>query len=89
MAVLVIHFLEAMEIQDDQAERLAVAARAIQFLFEGFTEKSAVVETRQGIGHRVEFQLLQLVVFDEDGNTKKTGGGKDIHESRFQRDLTT
>ncbi|PYU68482.1 MAG: hypothetical protein DMG49_15940 [Acidobacteria bacterium] len=47
------------------------------------------METGQGIGHGIEFQPLQLVVLDEDGYTKKTGGGKDIGERRFQRNLTT
>jgi len=34
------------------------------------------METGQGIGHGIEFQPLQLVILDEDGNTKKTGGRK-------------
>src|SRR5207237_10073105 len=50
---------------------------------------AAVVETWQGVGRGVESWPLQLVVLDEDGYTKKTGGGKDLGERRVQRTLTT
>src|SRR5271157_3107843 len=87
MAVLVIDFLEAMQIENDQTEWLAVAAGAVQFFFESFTEQAAVVEAGERIGDGVQLQLLQLVVFDEDGNAKKSCGSKYVHKSRFQGDL--
>src|SRR2546421_6673374 len=89
MAVLVIYFLEAVEVEGNQSQRLAIATRPVEFLFECFSEEPAVVQARQGIGHGIEFQPLQLVILDEDGNTKKTGGRKDIRECGFQRNLTT
>ena len=58
MAVLVVDFLEAMQIENDEAERLAVTAGAIQFFFEGFAEESAVVEAGKGIGDGIQLQLL-------------------------------
>ncbi len=86
--VLVVHFLEAVKIQDDQAERLAVAARAIQFLFEGFTEKPAVVQAGQGIGNGIHFEFFQFFIFDDDGGTKKSGACEHVHEGGFQGNLT-
>jgi len=74
MAVLIIYFLEAVQVQGDQAERLAVAARAIEFFLKGFREEPAVVETGQGIGNRVEFQAFEFVILNENGNTEKAGG---------------
>ncbi len=55
MAVLVIYFLEAVQVECDQSERLAIAPRAIEFLLERFGEEPAVVEARQGIGYGIEF----------------------------------
>src|SRR5260370_40899893 len=89
MAVLVIYFFEAVQVECDQAERLAIAPRAIEFLFECFSEKPAVVEARQGIGHGIEFHLLEAVILDADGNTKKAGGREDIPERGFQGNLAT
>src|ERR1700687_2767954 len=89
MAVLVIYFLEAVQVQGNQTQRLAIAPSAIEFFFKCFSKEPAVVETGQGIGHSIEFQSLQLVILDEDGNTKKTGGRKDIRTCGFQRKLTT
>ena len=89
MAVLVIYFLEAVQVEGNQSQRLAIAPRTIEFLFEYFSKESAVVEPRQGIGHGIEFQPLQLVILDKDGNPKKTGGRKDIRERGFQRNPAT
>jgi len=89
MAVLVIYFLEAVQVKGNQSKRLAIAPSAIEFFFKRFSEEPAVMETGQGIGHGIEFQPLQLVILDEDGNTKKTGGRKDIRECGFQGNLTT
>ena len=58
MAVLVVDFLEAMQIENDEAERLAVTAGAIQFFFEGFAEEPAIVEAGKGIGDGIQLQLL-------------------------------
>jgi len=50
MAVLVVHFLEAMQIQHYQPERQSITSGSIQFLFKPFTKKSAIVKSRQRIG---------------------------------------
>src|SRR5690242_3666484 len=85
MTVLVVDFLEAMQIQNNKAERLAVAARAIQFLLEGFTKETPIVETCERIGDSIQLKLFQFVVFDENGDPKKVGGRQNIHERGFQR----
>src|SRR5271163_3552672 len=54
MAVRIVYFLEAMEIENYQAERLAITARAIQFLFERFAEQAAIVQASKCIGNRVQ-----------------------------------
>src|SRR5712691_8550239 len=87
MAVLVIYFLKAVQVEGYQAQRLAIAARAIEFFLKCFREEPAVVETSQGIGHGIEFQPLQLVILDEDGNTKQARGREDIRQCGFQRNL--
>jgi hypothetical protein len=46
------------------------------------------METGQGIGDGIEFQSLQLVVLNEDGNTKKARGGKDIGQRSLERNRT-
>src|SRR5260370_40658809 len=71
MAVLVIYFFEAVQVECDQAERLAIAPRAIEFLFECFSEEPAVVESRQRIGHGIEVQPLGVCLLCECGNTKQ------------------
>jgi len=53
---LIIHFLEAVEIQSDKGERLRVALGAIQFLFKSLTEQAAIVEAGERIGDRVAFE---------------------------------
>src|SRR5260370_37019972 len=67
MAVLVIYFFEAVQVECGQAERLAIAPRAIEFLFECFSEEPAGVETPLGIGHGIQIQRLGVVIIDEDG----------------------
>ena len=44
--MLVVDFLEAMQVEDDEAERQAVTAGAIKFFFESFAEQAAIVESR-------------------------------------------
>src|ERR1700722_10147082 len=46
MAVLVVDFLEAVQIENDQAERRAVTTSAINLLFESFAEEAPVVQAR-------------------------------------------
>src|SRR5882672_225603 len=55
---LIVHFLEAVEIQSDEAQRLRVALCAIQFFFKSFTEQAAVVEAGKRIGDRVAFECF-------------------------------
>ncbi len=74
MAVLIIDFLETVQVEGNQSQRLGVAAGAIEFLFESFSEEPAVVETRQRIGHGIELEPLEFVILDENRNTKQTGG---------------
>jgi len=54
MTVLVVHFLEAMKVQDYETERTAIAMRAIEFLLEGFAEEATIVEACEGISNSVE-----------------------------------
>jgi len=86
--MLVIHFLEAMQIQQDEAQGLTVTSGAIEFLFECFGEEPPIVEIGERIGDGVELEFFQVVVFDEDGNTKKTHSSEDIYQSGDNRNLT-
>src|SRR5215472_41111 len=73
MAVLVVHFLETMQVQDNQAERMRVAASAIQFFFEGFSKEPAIVKNRQRIGDGIYFKSLEIFMLDDDGHAKEAG----------------
>src|SRR5271155_4560776 len=87
MTVLVVDFLEAVQIENDEAERLTIAAGTIEFFFESFAKEAAIVEPGEGIGDGIQLQLLQFVVLYEDGNAEKAGRRKHVHKSCFQRDL--
>jgi len=84
MTVLVVDFLEAVQIEDDEAERRAVAVGAVQFLFESFGEEAAVIEAGEGIGDGVELEFLEVVVLDDDGNAEKSCGSEDVHQGGFE-----
>src|SRR5260370_24171358 len=89
MGVLVIYFLEAVQVQSNQCQGLNVAPRAIEFFLECLSEESAIVESCQRIGHGTELEFLQVVVLDEDGDAQETRRGENIRERGFQRNLTT
>src|SRR4029077_16807696 len=86
MAVLVVDFLETMEIDNDNSQRKAIAASAVQFFFERFREEAAVIQTGERIRDRIQLNFLQLVVLENHGNANEAGRGKNIHEHGFQRD---
>ena len=56
MAVLIVHFLEAMQIQHHQAQRQSVTPGAIEFFFESLAEKPAIIKSRERIGDRIHLQ---------------------------------
>src|SRR6266700_15533 len=87
VAVLVVHFLEVMKIEDDQAQRMSVAAGAVEFLVKVFAKEAAIVESGERIGDRVAMQILEVLVFKDYRNTKQSGGGKHIDERGLQGDV--
>src|SRR6266567_1414508 len=78
VAVLVVHFLEAMKIEDNQAQRMSVAASAVEFLVKIFGEEAAIVEAGEWIGDRVAMQILEVLVLEDYRNTKESGSGRHI-----------
>src|SRR6516162_2393352 len=84
MAVLVVYLLKAVEIENDKAERRAIAAGPSEFFFEGFREKPSIVETRKRIRHRAYLKLAVLFVFHHHGNTDQTSAEKNVHKNRFK-----
>ncbi len=85
MAVFVVHFLEPVQIQNDQAERLAVAAGAVKLFFEGFAEKPAIVKAGERVGGGVQFQFFQVVIFGGYLGANEPGSSQNIHESSLER----
>ncbi len=85
MSVLVVHFLEAVQIQDDDAQWETVAARAIELLLERFRKQTAIVEAGEGIGDGIDLEFLVLVIFEHHGNANQSGGREHIHQNSFQR----
>jgi hypothetical protein len=86
VAVLVVDFLEAVKVEDDEAERGTVAVGAVQFLFEGLGEEAAVIEAGERIGDGVALKFLEVVVLDDDGNAEKSCGSEDVHQGGFESD---
>src|SRR4029077_10919895 len=87
--MLIVHFVEAVQVEDNKTQRRAVAAAAIELFFEGFTEEASVVEAGKGIGNCILLKDLQVVVFNDNRDTEEPCGSEDVHQSGFQRDLTT
>src|SRR5262249_46518522 len=50
VAVLVVYLLETVQIKGNQAQRMSITARAVEFLVEGFIEDAAVVQAGERIG---------------------------------------
>ena len=76
-----------MKIEDNQAQRMTVAASAVEFLVKIFAEEAAIVESGEWIGDRVAMQILEVLVFKDYRNTKPSGGGKHIDERGLQGDV--
>jgi hypothetical protein len=84
MAVLVVDFLEAVKIEDDQAERGTVAVGAVQFLFEGLGEETAVIEAGERIGDGVALKFFEVVVLDDDRDAEQSCGSEHVHQGGFE-----
>ena len=76
-----------MQIQYHQAERVRVAASAIQFLLERLRKKPAVVESRQRISDGIQFEFFEVLVLHDNRNAQEAGGSEHIQEGRFQNNL--
>jgi len=56
VAVLVVNFLETVKIKNDDAQWKAIAASAVQFLFEGFREERRLYKPVSGsVTRSIEF----------------------------------
>src|SRR6202040_3841766 len=62
VAILVVDFLEAMKIEDHDAQGKTITAGAVKLLLKRFREKPAIVQTRERIRDRVQLNFLQFVV---------------------------
>ena len=82
MAILVVHFLEAMKIQNDDAEWQSITASTIEFFFERFRKETAIVETRQRVGNCVDLEFLEFSVFHENRNANQPGARENVHQRR-------
>jgi len=86
MAMLIVNFFEAMQIENDEAELRAVSTGAVQLFLKGLAEQAAIVEASQRIGDCIELQGLQLVIFQDDRHAEEARGRKHVHERGLQRD---
>src|SRR6266436_6505005 len=76
-----------MKIEDNQAQRMTVAASAVEFLVKIFVKEAAIVESGEWIGDRVAMQILEVLVFEDYRNTKQSRGGKHVDERGLQGDV--
>ena len=86
MAELIIHVLEAVQIERDQAEGMAITFRTIQFLIEGRFEEPAILEAGQSVGDGAAFEIFEIVAFNQKWKVKEAGRGQNIDQSREKRD---
>ena len=82
---LIIHFLEAVQIERDKAERVSVAFRAIEFLFKQRIKEPAILKTGEGIGDSAALESFQIIAFDEQRKAEHARRSEDIHERGQKR----
>src|SRR5713226_4344425 len=80
MAVPIVDLLEAVHVENDEAEREAIAAGAIEFFFERFAKEPRVGEAGERIGDGVHLQFFQFIAFRSDRDAELTSGGQHVHE---------
>src|ERR1700735_266437 len=83
--MLVVHFLQSVEIQDDDGELLGVSFGAVEFLVAVFVEEPPVIEAGKRIGGRVNLKFFEIFILDEYRYAKKTSGSQHVHPRRPQR----
>src|SRR5262249_32096878 len=86
MSVGVVHFLELMQVDQHKCEMLRVARGAIELFFEMLLEKASVVEARERIRGRADLELLQFVVFNENGHAQIAGRRENVDHGALKRD---
>src|SRR5690349_8930215 len=86
MTVLVVHFLETVQIQNDQAELLIIAACAIKLLVDRFIEEAAILQAGERVGDRGAMEILELFVFENNREPETAAAGKNVHERGLESD---
>ena len=67
VAVLIIDFLELVQVQQQQRHRDAVTVAALAFAPQRLVEVMAVVETGEAVGDRITLDGVERVGFDDRG----------------------
>src|SRR5580658_7090977 len=62
MTELVIHVLEAMQVENDERELVRIADRPVEFFLKIVVEKAPVIKACQGIRSGIDLKLTQLFV---------------------------
>ena len=81
--------LNRCKIENDDAERQTVTARAVEFFFERLRKEASIVKAGQRIGDRIALKFLELAIFKNDGNANESRGGEHIHQNSFEGDRAT
>ncbi len=85
MAVLIVHFLEAMEVQDDDTEWKSIATGAIEFFLERFCKETAIVEAGERVSDRTDLQLLECSIFHQNRNANEASGSENVHQYTWRK----
>ena len=85
MSMLVVDFLEAVEVENDQSEGMPVTAGAVEFFLKSLAKEAAVVKAGEGISDGAELQLLEILVFNQNRKAKNTSAGEHVHQSSLER----
>src|SRR5207248_9579115 len=80
VTVLVVYLFEAVQVEGDQAERVSIAAGAVEFFVEGLVEKAPIVKASKRVGDRATMKILELVIFENDRDIEHSGGRQNVHE---------
>ena len=86
MSELVIHFLESMQVENDERELVRIADRPVEFFLKVIVEKAPVIKARQRIRRGIDLKLTQFLVLHQDRQTQQACGRQHIHQGCLQRD---
>ena len=79
MSIAIVHFLEAMQVKDDQCEVVRIAKGPIELFLKIVVKKTPVVEAGQWVCSCVDLELSKVFILHHNRQAQKTGRSQNIH----------